>query len=75
MKKPANSPTSSGPVPFIENCGYNVDEVAAILRRHPKTIRQMCRRGVITARCDRGGFTISGWAIRAYLECRSVVCQ
>ena len=33
----------------------------------------MCKRGVIAARMDRGGYLITGWALRAYLENRSVV--
>ena len=60
------------PIRFYENCCYNVDQVSQIINRHPKTIRQMCRRGVIAARCDRGGYMITGWSLRAYLECRNV---
>ena len=55
-------------VPFQENEIYTVEMAAAILRRCPKTVRNMCRRGIIASRKDRGGYVITGWAIRAYAE-------
>lgn len=61
------------PVTFVENAVYTAAQVADIIHRHTKTVRDMCRRGVITARMDRGGYLITGWALRAYLECRSIV--
>ena len=60
-------------VAFLENAAYTTEQVGDIIHRHPKTVRAMCRRGAIRARCDRGGYLITGWALRAYLENRSVV--
>lgn len=60
-------------VSFQENAVYTAEDVAEIIHRCTKTVRAMCRRGVITARCDRGGYLITGWALRAYLENRSLV--
>ena len=60
-------------VPFVENAAYTAAQVALIIHRNQKTVRDMCRRGVIVARMDRGGYLITGWALRAYLENRSVV--
>ena len=60
-------------IPFVVNAAYTTDQVANIIHRHPKTVRDMCKRGVIVARCDRGGYLVTGWALRAYLENRSVV--
>ena len=60
-------------VPFIENAAYTVGQVAAIIHRNEKTVRSMCRRGTLAARMDRGGYLITGWALRAYLENRSVI--
>jgi len=60
-------------VPFQENEIYTTERAAAILHRCPKTVREMCKRGVLRARMDRGGYLITGWALRAYLENRSVV--
>ena len=62
-------------VTFEENAVYSTEDVAVILHRCVKTIRAMCRRGVIAARMDRGGYFITGWALRAYLENRSVVAE
>ena len=60
-------------IPFMENVIYTVDMAARILHRCPKTIRRMCQDGVIRARLDRGGYLITGWAIREYAENRMVV--
>lgn len=60
-------------VPFYENAVYTVEQVAEIIHRHPKTVRYMCRKGVIVARLDRGGYLITGWKLREYLECRNGV--
>lgn len=60
-------------IPFRENEIYTTEMAAAILHRCPKTVREMCRRGVIRARLDRGGYMITGWAIREYAENRCVV--
>ena len=70
MDKSANLPE---PVRFYENCCYSEDQIAVIIKRHPSTVRKLCRSGVLPARCDRGGYMITGWALRAYLECRLVV--
>lgn len=59
-------------VPFLENAVYTTEQAAAILQRCPKTIRFLCRRGSIRSRIDRGGYLITGWALREYLENRSV---
>lgn len=60
-------------IPFVENAAYTAAQVAKIIHRNTKTVRGMCKRGVIAARMDRGGYLITGWALRAYLENRSVV--
>ncbi|MBR2510457.1 MAG: helix-turn-helix domain-containing protein [Lentisphaeria bacterium] len=60
---------------FYENCCYSVEQVAEIIGRCPKTVRKLCASGLLPARCDRGGYIITGWALRAYLECRLPVCQ
>lgn len=60
-------------VPFVENAAYTAAQVAEIIHRNTKTVRDMCKRGVIAARMDRGGYLITGWALRAYLENRNVV--
>ena len=57
-------------VPFQENEIYTTEMAAAILHRCPKNIRDLCKRGVILSRKDRGGYLITGWAIRAYAEGR-----
>ena len=62
-------------VTFVENAVYDVERTAAILNRCPKTVRAMCRRGVIRARQDRGGYFITGWAIREYAENRLVITE
>jgi hypothetical protein len=67
-----NAKKAPDPVPFIQNACYTVEQVAEIIHRNPKTVRKMCRDKIIHARCDRGGYLIGGWAIRAYLECRLV---
>jgi len=62
-------------IEFKENAFYNVEQVAQIIHRNPKTVRAMCRRGDIPARCDRGGYLITGWSLRAYAENRLVVAE
>ena len=57
-------------IPFYENAVYTTKQAAKILQRNTKTIREMCSRGRIPARMDRGGYMITGWAIRAYAEGR-----
>ena len=64
-----------GVVQFVENAVYTTAQVAEIIHRHPKTIRDMCRRGVIVGRADRGGYLITGWSLRAYLENRCVCAE
>lgn len=64
-----------GEVEFKENAVYTTEQVSKIIHRHPKTVRFLCRRGDIAARCDRGGYLITGWALRAYLENRLVVSE
>lgn len=68
MKGATNSGVLSGAITFHENAVYNTDMAAKILRRSPKTVRALCRRGLIVSRCDRGGFLMTGWSIRNYLE-------
>lgn len=58
---------------FHENAGYTTEMAAKILHRNPQTVRKLCKNGVIPARLDRGGYIISGWALRAYMENRSIV--
>lgn len=60
-------------VPFVENAAYTAAQAAKIIHRNTKTVRDMCRRGTIVARMDRGGYLITGWSLRAYLENRSIV--
>ena len=60
-------------VPFVENAAYTAAQVAKIIHRNTKTVREMCKRGVLRARMDRGGYLITGWALRAYLENRTIV--
>lgn len=60
-------------VPFRENEVYTTEMAAAILHRSEKTVRSMCKRGIIRAQQDRGGYFITGWAIREYAEGRYVV--
>lgn len=62
-------------IPFIENAAYTVEHVAKIIHRSEKTVRHLCRRQMIAARMDRGGYLITGWALRAYLENRSVCTE
>jgi len=57
---------------FRENEIYTTEQAAEILNRNPKTVRILCRRGSIAACRDRGGYFITGWALRAYAEGRSV---
>lgn len=57
-------------VPFVENALYDVKQVAAIMGRSQKYVRNICHRGVILCKRERGGYTISGWAIRQYAEGR-----
>ena len=57
-------------IQFFENAVYTTKQAAKILQRNPKTIREMCSRGRIPAKMDRGGYMITGWAIRAYAEGR-----
>ena len=60
-------------VPFYENAVYTTEQTARILQRCPKTVRFLCSKGILPARKDRGGFIITGRAIRAYVEKRVVV--
>ena len=70
MDKSTFSTPAAAPIPFIENAAYTVEQAAVIIQRCPKTVLRLCKRGEIPARCDRGGYRITGWMIRAYLECR-----
>jgi len=65
--------STPAPQTFAENAVYTVFDVSRIIHRHPKTVRSMCRSGRIRAVCDRGGYLITGWSLRAYLEGRLVV--
>ena len=55
-------------VEFHENCIYTVFSAAEILHRSVQTVRQLCSSGRIQSRRDRGGYLITGWAIRKYAE-------
>ena len=55
---------------FRENAVYTTEQVATLIHRNAKTVRALCKRGCIRARCDRGGYLITGWSLRAYLENR-----
>lgn len=57
-------------VDFRENAVYTTEQIAQIIHRTPKTVRALCKRGDLVARCDRGGYLITGWSLRAYLENR-----
>lgn len=72
MDKSTKLPEKTAPVLFYENCCYTVEQIAEIIHRHPSTVRKLCRKGALPARCDRGGYMVTGWALRAYLECRIV---
>ena len=72
MDKSVKSTEKTLPVLFYENTCYTVDQIAEIIHRHPSTVRKLCKKGALPARCDRGGYMITGWALRAYLECRLV---
>ncbi|MBQ7731606.1 MAG: helix-turn-helix domain-containing protein [Lentisphaeria bacterium] len=60
-------------VEFKENAVYTTEQVAKIIHRNTKTVRALCKRGDIPAKCDRGGYLITGWMLRAYLENRICV--
>jgi len=60
---------------FKENAVYTTEQIAQIIHRSPKTVRALCKRGAIVARCDRGGYLITGWSLRAYLENRLVTAD
>lgn len=64
---------NSSPVQFYENACYTVEQVAAIIQYHPKTVQKLCKDGIIVARKGKGGYRIGGWQIRAYLENRLCV--
>ena len=57
-------------IEFKENAVYTTEQVAQIIHRNTKTVRSLCRNGSLIARCDRGGYLITGWSLRAYLENR-----
>ena len=57
-------------VEFQENAVYTTEQVSEIIHRNVKTVRALCKRGDLVARCDRGGYLITGWSLRAYLENR-----
>ena len=57
-------------VVFQENACYDVKQAARILGRSIRYVRNACRSGNIRARQERGGFLISGWQIRAFIEGR-----
>ena len=59
-------------VPFVENAACTAARVARIIHRNTNPVREMCKSGVIVARMDRGGCLITGWALRAYLENRTI---
>ena len=57
-------------VEFAENAIYTTKQAAKILQRDPQTVRRLCSTGMLAAQRDRGGYFITGWAIRAYAEGR-----
>ena len=57
-------------VAFVENAVYDVNQTAAILGRSERYVRAICNRGLIRCCKARGGYSITGWAIRAYAEGR-----
>lgn len=63
------------PVTFAENAAYTLADASRILHRSPKTLRSLCRSGRLPAVRDRGGYLVSGWVIRAYLENRLSVAR
>lgn len=58
---------------FIEDAVYSVDEVAKILNRNPRTVRDLCRRKLLSARSNGRGYLIGGWAIKEYVSGRLVI--
>lgn len=60
-------------ITFSENAIYSTEMAAKIMHRSPKTVRALCKRGCIRSQMDRGGYLITGWAIREYAENRYVV--
>ena len=62
-------------VPFIDNAVYNTREAARIIQRSERVVRRLCRLGVLAAQADHGGYFITGWRLRAYLDGRCDVCQ
>ena len=59
---------------FFENEIYSVERAAKILGRSTQTVRKFCRDGHIACRKDKGGFFITGWALREFAEQR-LVCS
>lgn len=53
---------------FLDNAVYTAAEAATILRRNIKAIRLLCRRGELKAKFFAGGWLITGYSIRAFLE-------
>lgn len=62
-------------VQFFENEIYSVERTAKILARSPQTVRKFCRDGELACRKDKGGFFITGWAIREFAEQRLVCTE
>ena len=62
-------------VTFEEKAFYTVEMAAEVLHRHPQTIRKLCKEKKIRCSNDRGGFLISGWALRAYAENRQICTE
>lgn len=60
-------------IEFAENAIYTTKQAAKILQRDAQTVRRLCQTGQLAARQDRGGYFITGWAIRAYAEGRCVL--
>lgn len=57
-------------IEFQENACYDVKQAARILGKSIRYVRSACRAGHIRARQERGGFLISGWQLRAFIEGR-----
>ena len=65
----------SAPIAFVENAIYTLAQASNILQLHQQTVRRLCRDGLIVARAERGGYRISGWALRAYSENRCICTE
>jgi Helix-turn-helix domain len=54
--------------PPSSRLGYTPVEVAGLIGKHPKTVREWCRRGVLPSRRLAGAFYISPRALAVLLD-------